>query len=98
MQHSLLVWLIHLDMNATGAHSVMNCTMQSHTEYSMLLCSTPKQIRELDMIKQQEQLAAGVTQKQGTIKVIAAVVEASTLVDLTFASNSNAAELSALKI
>ena len=45
------------------------------------------------MIMQQEQLAAGVTTKKVTNKAIAAAVEASTLVDLTFASASSAAEL-----
>ncbi|DBA98739.1 TPA: hypothetical protein ACH3X1_014512 [Trebouxia sp. C0004] len=55
--------------------------------------NTPKPIRELDMIMQQEQLAAGVNTKKVTTKAIAAAVEASKLVDLTFASASNAAEL-----
>ena len=84
-------WLIHLvNISATGSHSVMNCTMHSHTEYSVLLCNTPKPIREVDMIIQQEQLAAAVTTKKVTTKAVAAAVEASTLVDLTFASSSNA--------
>ena len=45
------------------------------------------------MIMQQEQLAAGAIHKKVTTKAIAAAVKAGTLVDLTFASDSNAAEL-----
>ncbi|DBA72287.1 TPA: hypothetical protein ACH3X2_010534 [Trebouxia sp. C0005] len=79
-------------MSAIGVCSEMNSTMHSHTKYSVSLCSAPQPIREVDMIMEKEQLIAGFANKKVTTKAIAAAVEASNQIDLTFASTSTAAQ------
>lgn len=80
--HLMCIWFTHC--GGVGLAFTTN-------KHIILLCSAPKPIRELDMIMQKEQLAAGVVKKV-TTEAITAAVEASTQIDLTATTASTTAE------